>query len=87
MKKLGDILLKKDFEEKPKYITKEFQDYGYRLAKALDDMRYVSLYIKMAKTYPRDILQEGLSYVIDANARSKARMFMWKVKDLMKKPS
>ena len=86
MKKLGDILLKKDFDEKPKYITKEFQDYGYRLAKALGDMKYVSLYIKMAKNYPRDILQEGLSYVIDANARSKARMFMWKVKDLMKKP-
>ena len=84
MKKLNDILIKKDFDEKPKYITKEFQDYGYRLAKALEDMRYTSLYIKMAKTYPREILQEALSFVMDARAKSKARMFMWKVKELLK---
>jgi len=72
--------------DKGGYITREFQDYGYRLACDLGDEKHKSLYIKLAKTTPRAILEEARSFVIDAHsARSKPRLFMWKLKQLLKK--
>lgn len=69
-------------EDKGGYITREFQDFGYRLAVELDDMAHKSLYIRMAKLEKRATLEEALSFVSDAKAKSKARLFMWKVKQL-----
>ena len=64
-------------------ISQEFQDYGYRLTVDLNDLAHKSLYMKMAKTVDRSILEEARSFVIDADsARSRARLFMWKVKQL-----
>jgi hypothetical protein len=65
-----------------RYISAEFQKYGYDLAVELDDMAHKALYIKMAKTTPRDILEKAKNFVSDANARSKGRLFMWKVGQL-----
>lgn len=74
-------------EDKGGYISQEFQDFGYRLAIELDDLKHKSLYIKMAKEEKREILEKALSFVSDAdNAKSKARLFMWKVKELKKQP-
>jgi len=68
---------------KNKYISQEFQDFGYQLAVKLADLKHKSLYIKMAKTVDRAILERALSFVTDADsAKSKARLFMWKVKQL-----
>jgi len=69
-------------EDKGGYITREFQDYGYRLAVELNDLAHKSLYIKMAKDVDRAILEKALSFVADSQAKSKARLFMWKVKQL-----
>jgi hypothetical protein len=69
-------------EDKGGYITREFQDYGYRLAVALEDLPHKALYIKMAKDVERAILEKALSFVTDAHAQSKAKLFMWKVKEL-----
>ncbi|MGD9129383.1 MAG: hypothetical protein PVJ09_02775 [Candidatus Woesebacteria bacterium] len=69
-------------QDKGGYITQEFQDFGYRLALELDDMKHKSLYIKMAKEIDRAILEQALSFVKDSNAKSKAKLFMWKVKQL-----
>lgn len=65
-----------------KYISREFQSYGYWLAKELDDLKHKSLYIKLAKNIHRSILENALSYVKDANVESRARLFMWKLKEL-----
>ena len=65
-----------------RYISAEFQKYGYDLAVELDDMPHKALYIKMAKTTPRDILEKARNFVSDAKARSKGRLFMWKVQQL-----
>ena len=82
-KNIGSLLDKYALEDKGGFITKEFQDYGYRLAVALNDMKHKSLYIRMAKTVDRGILDRALSFVSDAQtAKSKARLFMWKVKQL-----
>jgi len=75
-------ILKKFNPTKDKYISREFQKYGYYLAEQLGELRHVSLYIKLAKEHPRGVLEEALSFVKDANARSKGRLFMWKLKEL-----
>lgn len=72
-------------EDKGGYITQEFQDYGYRLAVELDDLKHKALYIKMAKTIERSILEQARSFVLDAQAKSKAKLFMWKVKSIKNK--
>lgn len=65
------------------YVTQEFQDYGYRLAAELNDLKHKSLYIKLAKEEERDLLESARSYVLDADsARSKAKLFMWKLQKL-----
>lgn len=79
---VGKLFDKYQIEEKPGYISKEFQDFGYRLAIELDDMAHKSLYMRMAKKENRAILERALSFVSDSNAKSKARLFMWKVKQL-----
>lgn len=83
---LGDILAKYKPKEDGKYISREFQDYGYRLAVDLDDLAHKSLYIRLAKTVPRGILEAARSFAVDAlHATSRARLFMWKMKELKNK--
>ena len=80
---VGGLFTDYHLEDKGGYITQEFQDFGYRLAVALDDIAHKSLYIKMAKRESRALLERALSFVHDAhNAKSKARLFMWKLREL-----
>jgi len=80
---LGDLFSHFELEDSGGYISQEFQDYGYRLAVELDDMKHKSLYIKLAKTEERGVLEQARSFVSDAStARSKARLFMWKIKQI-----
>ncbi len=80
--KIGDILQKFDVD-KDKYISTEFQKYGYDLAVELNDLKHKALYIKLAKETPRTLLEEARSFVKDAyNAKSPGKLFMWKLKQL-----
>lgn len=65
-----------------KYVSREFQAFGVHLSKKLQDERHKSLYMKLAKTIPRAILEEALRFVSDSNARNKAALFMWRLKEL-----
>jgi hypothetical protein len=83
MQKIGDALKKYKFDDRDKYISREFQKYAYDLAEELGDMAHKSLYMKLAKDTPRALLERARSFVKDAeNARSKGRLFMWKLKEL-----
>lgn len=83
-KKLSDLLSKYKQEE-DKYISREFQQYGYDLAVELNDLPHKALYIKLAKTTPREHLEAARRFLKDAtNAKSKGRLFMWKLKELKK---
>ncbi len=83
---LNSLFDRFELEDKGGYITQEFQDFGYRLACELNDLPHKSLYIKMAKQVERGILEAALSFVTDAQtAKSRARLFMWKVKELQTK--
>jgi hypothetical protein len=81
MQTIGDILQKFNPIE-DKYISREFQSYGIYLAEQLDDYKHKSLYIRLAKTIPRAVLEKALTFVKDARANSKPRLFMWKMKKL-----
>lgn len=80
MKKVSEILQQK--KDKPGYIKHEFQDYGYRLAQDLNDLKYKSFYIKLAKEEKREALERARIFAVDYyGAKSKAKVFMWKLKE------
>lgn len=84
MQKVGDVLKKFKIEE-DKYISREFQQYGYDLAEELGDLKSTSLYIKLAKETPRGLLEASRSFVKDANnVKSRPKLFMWKLAELKK---
>lgn len=81
MQKVGQIL--KNFNPvKDKYVSREFQSFGVYLSEELDDYKHRGLYIKLAKTVHRSILEKALSYVSDSNAKNKGALFMWKLSQL-----
>ncbi len=81
MQSVSDVLKKFD-PLKDKYISREYQSFGIYLSKKLGDERRKALYIKMSRDIPRSVLEEALRFVIDAKARNKAALFMWKLKEL-----
>jgi hypothetical protein len=67
-----------------KYVSREFQTFGLHLAEQLDDFKHKSLYMKLAKTVHRSLLEKALSFVADSKADNKGALFMWKLKELKK---
>ncbi|MDP3974199.1 MAG: hypothetical protein Q8P92_05210 [Candidatus Daviesbacteria bacterium] len=83
MKKIGKIIAETHFKDRPKNIAYEFQEFGVFLAESLNDTKRYSLYIKMAKELPRPILEEALNFTKGYyGAKNKAKVFMWKLKEL-----
>jgi hypothetical protein len=75
-------ILKKFNPVQDKYVSREFQNYGLYLAEELGDYKHKALYIKLAKTVHRSVLEKALSYVKDANVKNRGALFMWKLKQL-----
>ena len=83
MQKIGDIVAKFKTDDTDKYVSREFQKYAYDLAVELDDLAHKSLYMRLAKNTPRGLMESARSFVKDAtNAKSKGRLFMWRLKQL-----
>lgn len=83
MTSIKDVLDKYKKQDKDKYISREFQKYGYDLAVEMDEPKRAALYIKLAKNTDRGILENARSFIKDANnVKSKGRLFLWKVKQL-----
>lgn len=86
MKSISKILEETKGLKRPKNLTKEFQQYGVFLADSLGDPQHYSLYIKLAKELPRNLLEEALNFTKGySGAKSKARIFMWRLKQLRDK--
>jgi len=84
-KKLGDILSNRlnKITDTPVYAKHEWQEFGVRIAKELGDEKRTSMYIKFAKEYGKEILEESLDFVKEAkNVKSKPKLFLWKFKQL-----
>lgn len=80
--RIGDILSGFDPTE-DRFISREFQKYGYDLAEELGDLERKTLYMKLAKEVPRHLLESARNFVKDAtNVKNPAKLFMWKLKQL-----
>lgn len=84
MDSLGNILAAMREKSTGKYLAHEWQLYGYRLAVFLDDEKRISMYMKLAKEENRQMLQNAWDFVKESNARSKPRLFLWKLTQLRK---
>ncbi len=81
MQSINDILKRFDPLE-DKYVSREYQSFGVYLSEKLEDKSHKSLYIKLSKTLPRPVLEQALRFVVDANAKNKGALFMWKLKEM-----
>lgn len=84
MKDISEILKNKSFtaDHRNKY---EYQAYGNRLADELGDSAHRSLYIKMAKTEDRNLMDAAREFVMRSeSATTKGKLFMWKLGELKK---
>ena len=84
---LGDQFekFKDTLKKRQKYIKNDFQAYGLELAQELDDWKNRSLYIRLAKTLDRQILDKARYFVKDQNPgsiKTPYKLFMWKLKQL-----
>ena len=86
MQKIGDVIKGYSVKEDEKYVSREFQQYGYDLASELGDLKNTSLYIKLAKVENRGLLETARGFVRDAvNVKNKPALYMWKLTQLKKK--
>ncbi len=69
---------------KDKYVSREFQTFALKLAEELDDYPHRAIYMRLAKTVHRSILEKALSFCVDSKADNKGALFMWKLKELRK---
>ncbi len=68
---------------KQRRISREWQDYAYRLALELEDTAHTSLYMRLVKNTPRYLVEMAKNFVKDAfEVKNKGKLFMWKLKML-----
>lgn len=85
MQSIGKTLSEIKFKDRPKNISHEFQFYGCYLAETLEDTKRYSLYIKLAKTENRSLLEEAVNFTKGYYAaKNKGKVFMWRLKQLRK---
>jgi hypothetical protein len=76
---------KKVLAKRQKYIKNDFQAIGLQIAEELNDWKHKALYIRLAKTSDPKILEAARNFIKDQSPhtiKSKARLFMWKLKQL-----
>lgn len=84
MKSFADIAtsLKVKKDQRNAY---EYQAYGNRLAEELGDTTKRSLYIKLAKTTDRNMLETARLFALSNEKNpTKGKIFMWKLNELKK---
>jgi len=77
-------LLRDRDPRKGSYAKYEWQAFGYELMRKLDDPKHRGIYMRLSKNEDRSLLMKALETAIDGNPRSRARVFMWKIKELRK---
>ncbi len=83
IKSVKDIIISRSRIKKAGNIAYEFQDFGVRLAQSLNDMNRKSFYIKLSKEVDRATLERARDFAVGyEKAKSKAKVFMWFLKEL-----
>jgi len=83
MHKISDLIKTRDLQSDYRN-KKEFQAYGNRLAEELSDPKHRALYIKLAKTEDRVLLEKAREAAVASNVLAKGKIFMWKLTELKK---
>jgi hypothetical protein len=81
--------IKETIAKRGKYVKNEYQAYGLELAKELQDWKNRSLYIRLAKTTDRLLLDKARYFVKDQSPntiKTPYKLFMWKLKELRQTP-
>ena|SRR3989344_4651119 len=81
LKDLKSVLQRFD-PTRDRYISREFQKYAYDLAGELIDLEHKGIYMRLAKTTPRHLLEQARYFVKDSRTTTPAKLFMWKLKQL-----
>lgn len=69
-------------QEKNRFVSNDDQLFALQLSQQLADPQHKEVYLHLAKYTQRALLEEASRFVTDANADNKAKLFMWKVKQL-----
>lgn len=77
-------LLKDRDPKKGSYAKYEWQAFGFELMRKLDDPKHRGIYMRLSKNEDRNLLVKAMETALDGNPRSRARVFMWKLKELRK---
>ncbi|MBQ6449884.1 hypothetical protein IJJ08_03220 [bacterium] len=72
-------------QEKNRYVSTPEQLRALQLCRELDDPEHKIYYLSLCKRLKPEIIDAAVSFVSDAQARSKAKLFMWQVKQLTRR--
>ncbi|HEX8923791.1 MAG TPA: hypothetical protein VF828_03595 [Patescibacteria group bacterium] len=76
---------KKTLEGRKKYLKMEYQAYGLELAQELGDWKNRAMYIRMAKTMDRLVLEKARYFIKDQDPKkikTPYKLFLWKIKEI-----
>ena len=84
LEKLGESLSADRFThvEVNKFVSTPEQLQALRLCQELGDPDHKNIYLHLCKYTAPGLIEEALSFVRDAQARDKGKLFCWKVKQL-----
>ncbi len=83
MKSISRVIEETKGVKRPTNLHTEFQHYGVFVADELGDTKHYSLYIKLCKEVDRNLINQALNYAKGyTSARSKPKVFMWKLAEL-----
>lgn len=71
-----------DKNKKIRHPKNEFQAFAYKLSKDFNDDKNLKIYMRLAKTVERSLMERAYSFAIDSNSDQKGRLFLWKLKQL-----
>lgn len=71
-------------QEKNRYISTSQQWQAARLWHEFGDPEHKIYYLALCKKLKPEVIDAAYSFVQDAHARSRAKLFMWKIKQIIK---
>jgi len=69
-------------KSKKRHPKNEFQAFAYKLCKDLNDEKNLMIYMRLAKTVERSLMEQAYSFSVDSTSSEKGRLFLWKLKQL-----
>ncbi len=78
----GEISARFAQVEVNKRVSTKEQLRALQIARELGDEKNKTIYLSLCKRFNEGLIEEALRFVIDSKAQSRAKLFMWKVKQL-----